>query len=69
MDRLLYRAEEVSRLLNIGRSKAYELMASGELPVVRIGRSIRVPAKALDDWITAQSGSDEGAVDLETIQR
>ncbi len=59
MEQLLYRAEEISRLLNIGRSKAYMLMASGELPVVRIGRSVRVPARALERWIDSQSGSTE----------
>jgi excisionase family DNA binding protein len=51
MDQALLRAEDVARVLNIGRSKAYELMASGQLPVVRIGRSIRVPAKGFREWL------------------
>ena len=55
MDQLLLRAEEVSKALNIGRSKAYEMMAGGELPIVRIGRSVRVPAKALEEWIEVQA--------------
>lgn len=50
-DRALLRAEEVARLLGIGRSKTYELIASGELPSLRIGRLVRVPRHALDRWI------------------
>jgi excisionase family DNA binding protein len=50
-DKTLLRAEEVARLLGIGRSKTYELIARGELPSLRIGRLVRVPRHALDRWI------------------
>lgn len=48
---LLLRASEVAAILGIGRSTVFELAASGELPVVRIGRSVRVPRHALYRWI------------------
>ena len=51
MDRLLLRPDEVQRALGLGRSKTYQMMATGELPVVRIGRSVRVPAEALRRWV------------------
>ncbi len=51
MDQMLLRAEEVQRVLGLGRSKIYEMIAAGELPVVRIGRSVRVPADALRQWV------------------
>ena len=51
MERLLLRAEEVAETLGIGRSKTYELMASGVLPVIRIGRAVRVPSDRLRAWI------------------
>ena len=54
MDRLLLRPVEVSELLGIGRSRAYELIASGILPSIRIGSSVRVPVEALRAWIDAQ---------------
>lgn len=55
----LLRAEEVARALRIGRTKAYEMMAVGELPVVRLGRCVRVPRKSLEDWIAARiAGGD-----------
>src|ERR1700687_3835775 len=43
---------EVSRLLGIGRTKAYQMMRRTEVPVVRIGRSVRVPRGALRTWIS-----------------
>ncbi len=49
---LLLRVEEVARALAIGRSKVYELIASGELPSITIGSARRVPAEALQKWIT-----------------
>ena len=48
---LLLDSREVSRLLGIGRTKAFEMMARAELPVVRIGRCVRVPHEALAAWI------------------
>ena len=50
-DRLLLRPGEVADALGIGRSKAYELIAGGTIPSVRIGGSVRVPAEALRAWI------------------
>jgi len=59
MERLLLRAEEVQEALGLGRSKVYEMMATGVLPTVRIGRSVRVPADALRDWIAARISSED----------
>ncbi len=58
MEQLLLRADEVAKALGLGRSKTYELMNSGRLPVVRIGRSVRVPASALRHWIETQVERD-----------
>jgi len=48
---LLLDSREVSRLLGIGRTKAFQLMAREELPVVRIGRCVRVSRAGLEAWI------------------
>ena len=48
---LLLKAEEVAKLLRIGRSKVFAMLAAGELPVVRLGRLVRVPRAALEGWI------------------
>ena len=47
----LLRPHEVRMLLRIGRSKVYEMIAQGELPVVRIGRAVRIPRRELERWI------------------
>jgi excisionase family DNA binding protein len=51
VEKLLYDPREVARLLSISRTKVYELMASGQLPSLRIGHSRRVPADALRRFI------------------
>ncbi len=48
MDSLLYRAEDAARVLGIGRSKTYELIAAGELRSVQIGRLRRIPRAGLE---------------------
>ncbi len=53
--KLLLRAEEVATKLSVGRATAYEMMAGGVLPTVRIGRSVRVPLRALEAWVEEHS--------------
>jgi len=48
---VLYKARQVAMLLGISRSQAYAMMSTGRLPIVRIGRSVRVPKAALIEWI------------------
>ncbi len=45
---------EVAEVLRIARSRAYELVADGEIPAVKIGRSVRVSRKELDRWLQDQ---------------
>ncbi len=57
--KLMLRPVEVAEVLGIGRSKVYELLASGEIPCVRLGTKsgkgrgamIRVPVDALREWV------------------
>lgn len=52
MDKSLLRPVEVAEAIGIGRSKVYELLASGDLPSIRIGRSsVRVSVEELREWI------------------
>jgi excisionase family DNA binding protein len=47
LDRALLTVEEAARFLRIGRSAAYEGVRAGQIPAIRIGRSIRVPTAKL----------------------
>lgn len=42
---------EAAELLSVGRTTAYRLIDDGELEVVRIGRSARVPRSAVVDFV------------------
>lgn len=42
---------EVTEVLRIVRSRAYELVANGEIPAVKISRSVRVSRKDLERWL------------------
>lgn len=48
---LLLRMTDAARVLSIGCTTMYELVAAGEIEVVRIGRSARVPVAALDEFV------------------
>jgi excisionase family DNA binding protein len=57
-EKLLLKPAEVSATLGLSRTKTYALIASGGLPSVRIGRSVRVPNAALQAWIEQQTSTD-----------
>lgn len=50
-DRLLYRPDEVAEMLSLGKSKVFELMASGEIASISCGRARRVPRESLEQWL------------------
>ena len=50
-DRLLYRVPEVAVILNISRSKVYELFSSGDLESVKIDRSRLVRSSDLRAYV------------------
>jgi excisionase family DNA binding protein len=56
--------KDVQHLLGIGRTKAYGLVTTGELPAVRIGRCIRVNRTELDEWLRAQRYVDSIGRDI-----
>jgi excisionase family DNA binding protein len=50
-ERLLYRVPEVAVILNISRSKVYELLGSGALPSVKIDRTRLVRGSDLRQYV------------------
>jgi excisionase family DNA binding protein len=46
-ERLLLRIDEVAAMIGVSRTTAYALVNKRELPSVRIGGLLRVPAEAL----------------------
>ena len=60
-DKLVYSVTEIAELLGIGRSKAYELVRSGTVPSLRLGRRIVIPKLALSRFLAecAHQNPDE----------
>ncbi len=54
MQPLLLTVEQVAQVLNFSRSKVYEFINVGDLPVLRFGRSVRVRVSALEQWLNLQ---------------
>jgi excisionase family DNA binding protein len=64
LNRLL-RGNEVAQILNISRAYAYLLMKRGQIPAVRIGRSVRVRPEDLEKFIvenTSGAGQEDVAL-------
>lgn len=51
--RILYRPEEAAKVLALGRSTIYELMAAGRLRFVKCGRSRRIHHIELERFAAA----------------
>ncbi|MGO9961940.1 MAG: helix-turn-helix domain-containing protein [Acidimicrobiales bacterium] len=56
-DQLLVTPEEAARRLSVGRTTIYELMASGALQSVNIGRCRRVPVSSLSSFVNRLIGN------------
>lgn len=50
-DQLLLRPEEAAEYLAIGRTQVYNLVRTGELSSVKIGRLRRIPRSACDQYV------------------
>ena len=47
----LLKAEEVAKYLRLSKSGAYHLMRTGVIPVVRIGKAVRVREEDIDSFV------------------
>ena len=77
VEKLLFKPSEAAEATGFGRSTVYAKIATGELPSIRVGRSVRIPVEALRGWIARalaeQGGSqndpemtlDRGEVDIQ----
>lgn len=62
MERLVYTAEDIRRLLCLSRSKAYAFLdevyhsATPPFRVIKVGKLVRVPKEDFDNWIRGSTG-------------
>lgn len=50
----LLRVEEAAFLASVSRAQIYALIADGQLPSLKIGRSRRIPLAALTRWLESR---------------
>ena len=56
-DRLTLSVEECAKRLGIGRNSAYEAVARGEIPIIRVGKRLLVPKAQLDKLLAGETPS------------
>ena len=50
-DKKTYSVLEIADILQISKSKAYELCMQPDFKVVRLGRTIRISKASFDNWL------------------
>ena len=48
---LTLRVEDLMPILGVGRNTAYELVRCGKIRSIRIGRQLRIPKDAIQDYL------------------
>ena len=66
---MILRVEDLMPILGIGRNTAYELIRSGQIRSVRIGRQIRIPREALLEFLEGGVTSYDTGDDLQNHAR
>lgn len=56
---LTLRVEDLMPILGIGRNTAYELVRSGKIRSIRIGRQLRIPKDAIQDYLAQRQAREK----------
>lgn len=51
---LALRVEDLMPILSIGRNTAYELVRSGQIRSIKVGKQIRIPKDALREYLSGK---------------
>lgn len=51
---MLLSIAQTCRHLGFSRTKVHQLLKSGRLPFVKIGRSVRIPTAAVEEWLAQE---------------
>ncbi|MGW8201212.1 helix-turn-helix domain-containing protein [Sphingomonas bisphenolicum] len=51
------RINEAARMIGVGRTKLYELIAAGEIETVKLGKATRITTASLHDLVRRQRGA------------
>ena len=51
LDPICIRVNDAARMIGVGRTKLYELIASGEIETVKLGKATRITTASLQELI------------------
>lgn len=57
LDPICVRVNEAARMIGVGRTKLYELIAAGEIETVKLGKATRITTASLHDLVRRQRGA------------
>lgn len=57
-DPICIKVNDAARMIGVGRTKLYELIASGEIEAIKIGKSTRIITASLHELVMRQRGPD-----------
>lgn len=57
LDPICVRVNEAARMIGVGRTKLYELIAAGEVETVKLGKATRITTASLHDLVRRQRGA------------
>ncbi|MCP5392612.1 MAG: helix-turn-helix domain-containing protein [Sphingomonadaceae bacterium] len=56
LEPICVRVNDAARMIGVGRTKLYELIATGEVEAVKIGTATRVTTASLHELVRSSSG-------------
>jgi excisionase family DNA binding protein len=57
-ERLAYRVREAAVITNLGQTKLWSLVMSGEIPSFKVGKARLIPASGLKRWMRDQLAAE-----------
>lgn len=48
---LVFDVDQLAKILSIGKNMAYELVRSGQVRSIKVGRCYRIPKAAIDEFL------------------
>lgn len=55
---VLYTIKDIQNIFKLGRTKAYELMASDGFPSFKLNSRVYVEKAKLNEWVSKQAGKE-----------
>jgi excisionase family DNA binding protein len=68
-EKLLLTPEEAFQVLSVGRAKGFQMISSGELPSIKVGRLRRVPIDQLRAWVEKRTQEQTAGQEDEGLQK